>query len=143
MPGKVNPVICESMIQVCAQVIANDSAITLGGLGSIFELNLMLPLIANNVLFSIKILTNSIITFNEKLLKGLRANKEQCEDYIEGSLAMCTALVPEIGYDMAAEIAYEAYNQNKTIRQVVKEKKLISNKKLDRLLNPKAMIKPK
>ena len=83
------------------------------------------------------------MTFNEKLLKGLRANKEQCENYIEGSLAMCTALVPEIGYDMAAEIAYEAYNQNKTIRQVVKEKKLISNKKLDRLLNPKAMIKPK
>ena len=143
MPGKVNPVICESMLQVCAQVIANDTAITLGGLGSIFELNLMLPLIANNILFSLKILSNSIRNFNKKLLVGLKADTMKCESFIEGSLAMCTALVPEIGYDRAAEIAYEAFNSNKTVRKVAKEKNLMSDEKLNRLLNIKEMIKSK
>jgi len=143
MPGKTNPVICESILQVCAQVIANDTAITLGGLGSILELNLMLPLIANNILFSLTILSNSIRNFNKKLLVGLKADSMKCEGYIEGSLAMCTALVPEIGYDKAAEIAYEAYNSNKTIREIVKEKNIISDEKLNHLLNIKEMIKPK
>jgi len=143
MPGKVNPVICESMIQVCAQVIANDTAITLGGLGSVFELNLMLPLIAHNLLYSITITSNSINIFNEKLLLGIKANKKRCNDYIEGSLAMCTALVPIIGYDKAAEIAYEAYNRGKTVREIAMEKKILNKKKLDLLLNPRSMIKSK
>ena len=143
MPGKVNPVICESMIQVCSQVIANDSAITLGGLGSIFELNLMLPLIAHNLLFSLEILSNSINIFCNKLLKDLRANTKKCNDYIEGSLAMCTSLVPIVGYDKAAEIAYEAYNKNKSIREVLQEKKMFTKKEIDKLLNAELMIKPK
>ena len=143
MPGKVNPVICESLIQVCAQVIANDTAITLGGLGSIFELNLMLPLIAQNILFSINILSNSIKVFNEKLIIGIKANKDKCEDYIEGSLAMCTSLAPILGYDAAAKIAYEAYSSNKTIREVLKEKNIFSDKELSKILNPKSMLKPK
>tara|TARA_Y100000994_G_scaffold249564_1_gene262108 strand:+ start:5000 stop:6400 length:1401 start_codon:yes stop_codon:yes gene_type:complete len=143
MPGKVNPVICESMLQVCAQVISNDAAITLGGLGSYFELNLMLPLIAHNILFSISILSNSINVFNSKLLAGIKADKKKCEDYIEGSLAMCTSLAPVIGYDSAAEIAYEAYNSGKTIRQVLKDKKILSDKEISKILDPKSMIKPK
>ena len=77
------------------------------------------------------------------MLVGLKANAEKCESYIEGSLAMCTALVPELGYDKASQIAYEAYKKNKTIREVVKEQKLMSNNKLEKLLNPKNMIKPK
>ncbi|SVB73553.1 uncharacterized protein METZ01_LOCUS226407 [marine metagenome] len=143
MPGKVNPVICESMIQVCSQVIANDTAINLGGLGSVFELNLMLPLIAHNMLFSINILSNSINIFVDKLLVDIQANSDKCEGYIEGSLAMCTSLVPEIGYDKAAQIAYEAFKKNKTIRQVLKDNKLLSDKKIEKLLNSKLMIKPK
>jgi len=143
MPGKVNPVMCESLIQVCAQVIANDSAITLGGLGSIFELNLMLPLIANNILYSIKILSNAINSFNNKLIEDLDVDVEKCNNYIEGSLAMCTSLAPVIGYDKAAEIAYEAYKKNKTIREVAKSKKVLSESQLDKLLNPRNMIKPK
>jgi len=143
MPGKVNPVICESMIQVCSQVIANDSAITLGGLGSIFELNLMLPLIAHNLLFSIEIMSNSINIFCDKLLKKLQANAGKCEDYIEGSLAMCTSLVPLVGYDKAAEIAYEAYKKNKSIREILMDKKILSNKEINKLLNAELMIKPK
>ena len=143
MPGKVNPVICESVIQVCAQVIANDTAINLGGLGGVFELNLMLPLIAHNMLFSINILSNSINIFVDKLLVDIQANTDKCEGYIEGSLAMCTSLVPEIGYDKAAQIAYEAFNTNKTIKQVLKDNKVLSDKKIDDLLNPKLMIKPK
>ena len=143
MPGKVNPVMCESLIQVCAQVIANDSAITLGGLGSIFELNLMLPLIAHNILYSITILSNGMNAFNENLLEGLEVNIEKCENYIEGSLAMCTSLAPIIGYDKAAEIAYEAYKKNKTIREVAKEKKIMSDSQLDKILDPQSMIKPK
>ena len=143
MPGKVNPVICESVIQVCAQVIANDTAITLGGLGGVFELNLMLPIIAHNLLYSITISSNSINVFTEKLLLDIQANKKKCNDYIEGSLAMCTALAPIIGYDNAAEIAYEAYNKGKTVREVALEKKILSKKKLDLVLNPKTMLKSK
>lgn len=143
MPGKVNPVICESAIQVCCQVIANDSAITLGGLGSIFELNLMLPLIAHNILFSLEILSNSIDVFCDKLLIDLKPNIDQCENYIEGSLAMCTSLVPVIGYDKAAEIAYEAYKENKTIREILKSRNILSDKQIDKLLNANLMIKPK
>ena len=143
MPGKVNPVMCESLIQVCAQVIANDSAITLGGLGSIFELNLMLPLIANNILCSIKTLSNAVNAFNTNLIEGLEVNIEKCKNYIEGSLAMCTSLAPIIGYDKAAEIAYEAYKKNKSIREVAKEKKIMTDSKLDKLLDPQTMIKPK
>ena len=143
MPGKVNPVMCESMIQVCSQVIANDTAITLGGLGGVFELNLMLPLIANNILNSIRILSNSMKVFDEKLIVGIKPNVEKCRDYIDGSLAMCTSLVPIIGYDKAAEIAYEAYKSNRTIKEVVKEKNIIPDDELEVLLDPKTMIKPK
>ena len=142
MPGKVNPVICESILQVSAQVIANDLAVTIGALGSVLELNLMLPLIAHNLLYSTFILSNSIEVFNNKLIKGLSANKIKCENYIEGSLAMCTSLAPIIGYDAAAEIAHESFKTGKTIRQVVEEKNIIDRKVLDRVLNPKNMINP-
>ncbi len=143
MPGKVNPVMCESLIQVCAQVIANDHAVLLGAQGSFFELNVMMPLIASNILESIEILSKGVDAFNNNLLKGLKADKEICNGYIEGSLAMCTSLVPAIGYDKAAEVAYKAYKNNKTVREVVLEDKLLSNEEVDRLLDYESMIKPK
>ena len=142
MPGKVNPVICESMIQICAQVIGNDVTITLGGQGGVFELNMMLPLIAHNLLESIEILSTGSNMFTNKLIKGLSANKEKCFGYIEGSLAMCTSLAPVIGYDKAAEVAHKAYETGMTIKEVCIKEKLLDKDKLDELLNPKAMIQP-
>ena len=141
MPGKVNPVICESLIQISAKVIGNDSAITLGGLGGFFELNLMLPLIAYSTLESINLLSNGINMFREKLVMDLSANKKVCENYIEGSLAMCTSLAPIIGYDKAAHIAHLAFKSGKTVREIALEEKVLSKKQLDKLLDPKNMIK--
>jgi len=143
MPGKVNPVICESVLQSSAQVIANDLAVTLGGLGSILELNLMLPLIAHNLLYSINILSNSMTVFKEKLMDHISANKEKCENYIEGSLAMCTSLAPIIGYDAAAKIAYEAFKSGKTIREIALEQNILKEEELEKVLDPNNMIYPK
>ncbi|MDI7261475.1 MAG: class II fumarate hydratase [Thermodesulfobacteriota bacterium] len=142
MPGKVNPVIPESLIQVCAQVIGNDSAITLGGLSGYFELNAMMPLIAYNLLESIRLLANGVDNFSKRCITGLVADRERCEEMIERSLALVTALVPKIGYDEAARIARKAYQQNKTIRKVLEEEGLFSKEELRRLLNPRSMITP-
>ena len=142
MPGKTNPVICEAMIQACAQVIGNDLAITIGGQGGVFELNLMLPLIAHNLTNSITILSNGTIVFTEKLIIGLKANKEKCAGYIEGSLAMCTSLAPVIGYDKAADIAYKAYNSGKTVREIAIEENVLDKDRLNELLDPLSMTKP-
>ena len=143
MPGKTNPVICEAMIQACAQVIGNDLAITIGGQGGVFELNLMLPLIAHNLTNSITILSNGTIVFIEKLIIGLKADKEKCAGYIEESLAMCTSLAPVIGYDKAADIAYKAYNSGKTVREIAIEENVLNKDKLNELLDPLSMTKPR
>ena len=140
MPGKVNPVICESLIQVSAQVIGNDTAVTLGGLGGVFELNLMLPLIGHNILDSINILSNGIKMFRLNLLQDLKANEEKCKSYIENSLAMCTSLAPIIGYDKTAEISKKAHKTGKTIRQICLEDNILNKNKLDEILNPYNMI---
>ncbi|MBA7485873.1 Fumarate hydratase class II [subsurface metagenome] len=143
MPGKVNPVICEAMIQTCAQVIGNDAAVTQGGLGGVFELNLMLPLVARNLLEGIEFLAGAATMFKEKLVDGLGADEQKCADYIEGSLAMCTSLAPVIGYDAAAAIAKEAHATGKTVREVAREKQVVSEEELTRLLDPMSMTKPK
>ncbi len=142
MPGKTNPVICEAMIQACAQVIGNDLAITIGGQGGVFELNLMLPLIAHNLTNSITILANSTKVFTEKLITDLKADHEKCASYIEGSLAMCTSLAPVIGYDKAADIAYKAYNSGKTVREIAIEENVLDKDKLNEILDPVSMTKP-
>jgi fumarate hydratase class II len=142
MPGKTNPVICESMIQVCAQVIGNDAAITHGGLGGVFELNLMLPMIAHNLTNSITILANAVKMFTDKLVTGLKANEQKCFGYIEGSLAMCTSLAPVIGYDKAAAIAHKAYESGKTVREIALEEKVLTPEALAKLMNPESMTKP-
>jgi fumarate hydratase class II len=143
MPGKVNPVIPESLIQVCAQVIGDDSAITLGGLGGHFELNMMMPLIAHNLLESIRLLANSAGNFSQRCIEALEADQERCEEMIEKSLALVTALAPRIGYNEAARIARKAYENRKTIRQVLEEEKLFSKKDLQHLLDPRSMTAPK
>jgi fumarate hydratase class II len=142
MPGKVNPVIPESLIQVCAQVIGNDSAITLAGLSGNFELNVMMPLIAYNLLQSIQLLANAVNNFSKRCIKGLKEDRPRCEEMIEKSSALATALTPKIGYEEAARIAKKAYDQQKTIRQVAEEEGLFSKKDLNLLLDPRSMISP-
>lgn len=121
MPGKVNPVIPEAVIQVSAQVIGNDATITLGGYSGYFELNTMLPVIAYNLIQSIELLANTAIHFSDKCIKGIIANKNKCESNIEQSLAMATYLVPHVGYDKAAEISKKAYKTGKTVREIILE----------------------
>jgi fumarate hydratase class II len=142
MPGKVNPVIPESLIQVCAQVIGSDAAITIGGLSGNFELNVMMPLIAHNLLQSIRILANGVDNFSRRCIEGLEADRERCEEMIEKSLALATALTPKIGYDEAARIAKKAYDHRKTIRRVVEEEGILSKEELNRCLDPRSMIAP-
>ena len=143
MPGKVNPVICEALIQACAQVIGNAAAVTHGGLGGVFELNLMLPLIARNLLESIGLLAGAADMFEHKLIAGLEADEQVCADYIEGSLAMSTSLAPVIGYDAAAAISKEAFASGRTVREVAREKQVLPDDELDRLLDPRSMTQPK
>ena len=139
MPGKVNPVMAESMMQVCAQVVGNDATITLGGLAGNFELNVMMPVMAHNLLQSIDLLANVIGQFNERCLQGLVADRERCEALIEESLAMCTALAPVIGYDRAAAIAKQAHETGRTVREIALAEKVLSEENLQRLLDPRPM----
>jgi fumarate hydratase class II len=141
MPGKVNPVIAESVTMVCAQVIGNDVAITVGGQAGNFELLVMLPVMAHNLLESIELLAASSDNFAARCIEGIQANEQKCKDTIEGSLAMCTALAPEIGYEAAAKLAKEAYKTGKTVRQVAKAHKVLSDARLDKLMDPWRMTK--
>src|SRR5437867_753668 len=142
MPGKVNPVILESLLMATAQVIGNDLTITIGGQAGILELNVMMPVMAHNVLESIRLLAASATNLTERCIRGIQANKERSNELIEKSLAMCTALAPEIGYDAAASIAKEAYKTGKTVRQIAAEKKILPSKRLKEILNPLRMTKP-
>jgi len=139
MPGKINPVMAEALNQVAAQVIGNDSVITLSGLSGNFELNVMMPVMTHNLLSSIDLLTNAVKVFTEKCIAGLTANEARCEEFVEKSLAMVTALNPYIGYDKAAEIAKEAYQTKKSLRQVILKKKIMPEEKLNKILNPFSM----
>lgn len=140
MPGKVNPVIAESLIQACAQVIGNDTTITYCGQGGNFELNVMMPVMAYNLLQSIELLSNSATNFRVRLVEGLLANEAKCKNTIERSLAMVTSLAPEIGYEKAAILAKKAYLEKKTIREVALDEQTMPEKKLIKLLNPKNMV---
>jgi fumarate hydratase class II len=142
MPGKVNPVIPEAVCMAAAQVIGADVAITIGGQSGNFELNVMKPMIAHNLLTSMTIVANVARLFAEKCVKGIKANKDIAEGFIEKSLAMCTALAPKLGYDKAAEIAKEAYATGKTVRQVALEKKLLNEEELATVLDARAMTEP-
>ncbi|MCP5102166.1 MAG: class II fumarate hydratase [bacterium] len=143
MPGKVNPVMAESLLQVTAQVIGNDAAISLAGLSGNFELNVMIPVMAHNILSSVRLLANAVNQFTKRCIVGLKADKERCAVLVEQSLAMVTALNPIIGYDMAAKVAKEAYESGKTLREVILAKKLVPEDKLDKILDPASMTKPR
>lgn len=142
MPGKVNPVILESLAQVCTHVIGNDLAITIAGLSGNFELNTMMPLMAYDLLESIRLLTHGVNNFSQRCVAGLKANRERCEEMLEKSLALATALTPKIGYEKASQIAQKAYESQKTIRQVLEEEEIFSKKEINRILNVHSMLLP-
>jgi len=142
MPGKVNPVIAESVLMAAAQVIGNDLAVTIGGQAGVFELNVMMPVMAHNILESIRLLAASADNFADRCISGIDANRERCNEMVEKSLAMCTALAPEIGYDAAAAIAKESYKTGKTVREIAARKKILSPKRLNEILDPMRMTMP-
>jgi len=142
MPGKVNPVMAESLMQVCAQVVGNDATIALGGLAGNFELNVMMPVMTHNLLQSIDLLGNAVGLFTTRCLQGLEADRTRCEALVEESLAMCTALAPVIGYDRAAEIAKAAHASGRTVRAVALEMAILPEDELTRLLDPRAQTEP-
>ncbi|RKX24114.1 MAG: aspartate ammonia-lyase, partial [Candidatus Zixiibacteriota bacterium] len=142
MPGKINPVMAESLMQVCAQVIGNDATVALCGLSGNFELNVMMPVMAYNILQSIELLSHGVRAFDEKCLAGLQADEKRCGDLLEQSLALVTALVPEIGYDRAADLAKQAHKTGKTLRELAL-KDGIDAEMLDKLLDPASMTEPK
>jgi len=143
MPGKVNPVLCESLMQVAARVIGNDQAITISGAcGGQFQLNIMMPMMAHTTLESIMLLANGTNAFVEFCVDGMNANEKQCESFVEKSLSMVTSLNPYIGYDKASKLAKEAFKSGKTIRELCEEENVLDQATLDKALDPMSMTEP-
>ncbi|MGH7552071.1 MAG: class II fumarate hydratase [Longimicrobiales bacterium] len=142
MPGKVNPVIPEAVTMVAAQVMGNQTTITVGGQGSIFELNVMMPVMTHALLQSISLLSRAAVVFAEKCVIGIVANEKRSQELLEGNLSLATALAPRLGYDQAAAIAKQALAEGKTVRAVAREKKLLPDDELDALLDTRAMTEP-
>jgi len=136
MPGKINPVMAEMLNMVCFQVIGNDTTIAYATQASQLELNVMMPVIAYNLLFSIEILTNAIDAFVERCLRNITADSAKCRVFAETTLAMATALNPVIGYASAAEVSKEAYRTGKTVKEIIIEKGILKKKEAERLLDP-------
>ena len=142
MPGKVNPVICESVMMVCSQVIGADTTITWASANGNLDLNVMMPVIAHNLLESVRILGNVADIFADKCVRGIVANRERCRELVELSMAMVTSLAPKIGYDRAAEIAKESARTGKTVREICREQKVLPEAELNAALDPIAMTEP-
>lgn len=136
MPGKVNPVIAESVLMVCAQVIGYDATIAWSGAAGNFELNVMMPVMAYDLLHSLELLSTATRNFETKLIRGLQADAERAASLVEQSLAMVTVLAPVIGYEKAAAISKEAYATGRTVRDVARGASGLDDKRLDELLNP-------
>ena len=142
MPGKVNPVLCEMLTMVSAQVMGNDVTINVGGQGGNFELNVYLPVMAHNLLESTSILATGTRAFADKCVVGIQANEERCTQSVERNLAICTSLAPAIGYDKAASISKEAFKTHRTVREVALEWEVLPADELDRLLDGRTMTQP-
>jgi fumarate hydratase class II len=143
MPGKVNPVMCESMMQLTARVIGNDGTVTFcGASGGNFQLNIMMPVMGHTVLESIDIMSNGINAFIEFCLAELQANPEACTAGVEKSLSMVTSLNPLIGYEKASKLAKDAFKSGKTIRELCQEEKVVSAEELEKALDPWSMTEP-
>jgi fumarate hydratase class II len=142
MPGKVNPVLCEAMMMVATQVMGNHLTVTLGGQHGNFELNVMMPVMAHNLLESMTITANVCDAFREKCVEGITANRQRAQDLLERNPSIATALNKTIGYDEAAKIAKESASSGRSVREVVKERGLLSDAQLDQILNVRDMTEP-
>lgn len=142
MPGKVNPVIAEVLNQVCYQVVGNDLVVTMGVENGQFELNVMEPVIAYNLFNSMRYLTNAVNTFVDKLLIDLEVDKEQCEYWLNRSVGIVTALLPHIGYENASSLAKESLEGDKSIKEIILERQLLTKEEMDHILSPKEMTRP-
>jgi len=143
MPGKVNPVLCESMMQAAARVMGNDQTIAFcGAAGGQFQLNVMMPVMADAALESIRILSGAIRALTDRCLAGMEADEETCRRSVERSLGLATALAPYLGYDAAAAIAKEAFETGKTVRELCREKKVLPEDQLEAALDPWRMTRP-
>ncbi len=144
MPGKVNPVLCESLMQAAARVLGNDQAIALcGAAGGQFQLNVMMPVMADTTLESVRLLTNATKAFTDLCITDMEANRAACEAAVEKSLALATSLTPLLGYEKAAALAKEALVTGKTIRELCREKKVLSEEQLRTVLDPWRMTRPR
>jgi fumarate hydratase class II len=141
MPGKVNPVVCEAVTQVAAQVMGNDAAVAFAGSQGNFELNVYLPVIARNLLQSIRLLANVSRLFADKCIAGIEANVERLKELAESSPSLGTALNPYIGYDKAAELVKKSVKTGRSIRELVREEGLMTDEELDRALDVLGMTK--
>ena len=139
MPGKINPVIPESVLMVAAQVVGNDATVAVAGMAGNFELNVMMPVIAYNLLQSIEILASASRLLAERCVEGIEANEERLYEMVEKSLAMCTALAPLIGYDAAASIAKEAFKTGRTVREIAQDRQVLPAEELEKVLDPYGM----
>jgi len=142
MPGKVNPTQSEAVTMVCVKVIGNHNGITMAGSHGHFELNVFKPLIAHNILQSIDLLADSSKNFSMYCIKGLKADTSKIKKYLDNSLMLVTALAPHIGYDNSAKIAKSALKNNTTLKEEALKTGLINEKKYDKIVDPKRMIKP-
>ena len=142
MPGKVNPVMCEQLMMVCAQVIGNAVTVTVANTHGNLDLNVMLPVMARNVLESLTFLTNSVQLFTDKAIAGLTANKKRAESLVEWSMSMVTSLVPVIKYDPAADLAKRAVEEGRTVRDLCISENILPADQLDDLLDPRKMTEP-
>jgi fumarate hydratase class II len=143
MPGKINPVMCESMMQLTARVMGNDQTLVVcGASGGQFQLNIMMPVMGSTALESVRLLANGTRAFIDFCMNGLEANPEVCESFVEKSLSMVTSLNPLIGYDKAAKLAKEAFKTGKTVRQLCEEQNILPKDVLDKALEPMSMTKP-
>jgi len=142
MPGKVNPVMAEMLNMACFQVIGNDTTMTMAVQAGQLELNVMMPVMAFDMLMSTDILKNSVDVFVEYCVEGITANEERCQQLVETSMGLATALNPHIGYSAAAKVTQESYRTGKPIRQVVLDMGILSEEELDRILDPVAMTEP-
>ena len=142
MPGKVNPVLCESVTQVAAQVIGNDAAITIGAIRGQLELNVFVPVIAHNLLESIQLLAAVAGLFAERCIDGIEVDEATTRDTVERSLALATALVPQLGYDRAAELAKEAWKSDRSVREVAEEQRVLPHDEIEAALDPMHQARP-
>ena len=142
MPGKVNPTQCEAMTMVCSQVMGNDTTITVAGASGNFELNVYRPVLAYNIIQSIRILSDATSSFRKNCVEGIKPNKERINTNLYNSLMLVTALNSHIGYDKAAEVAKKAYKDNTSLRDAIIALEYMSGEDFDKLVQPEKMIHP-